>query len=333
VGLESGTFISDLVVTNPPTTDAKQQGDDHLRLIKTVLKNTFPTASKPIYFPDSTAKSANFSVLATEQYKIFLVDTTAGIVTATLPTLTGTDTGWECSFIKTNTGTNPILITPPSGTIQSGPISGLSRTRRCIPGVRSRVMWTGSAWIAERALGSPVGTIIEYAGTTLPVGYEWPNGQTLASASTNYPDYNAIRGSGTTPDRRGRTAAGKDDMGGGSANRLTGQTNGVNGDNFEATGGLETHALGGAQLPPHQHGGTTDTEGQSHTHTYNQAGTSALSATAGGGTPLSTLSAQQTGTQSANHTHTFTTDNGPGSSSPHNNIQPTIIENFLVVVE
>lgn len=332
MGLESGTYISDLVVTNPPTTDAKQQGDDHLRLIKAVLKNTFPTASKPIYFPDSTTKSANFSVLATEQYKIFLVDTTAGIVTATLPTLAGTDAGWECSFIKTNVGTNPLLLTPPSGTIQSGSLSGLARTRRCIPGVRSRVMWTGSSWIAERAIQMPVGSIIEYAGTALPVGFEWPNGQTLASASTNYPDYNTVRGSGTTPDRRGRIAAGKDDMGGTSANRLTNQSGGLNGDVFETTGGSETHQLTTAQLASHQHTGTTDTEGQAHTHSYNQAGTSSLSATAGGGTPLSTLSSQQTGTQSANHTHTFTT-NGQGSDNAHNNVQPTIIENFLVVVE
>ena len=38
--LESGTYISDLVTTNPTSTDPKSQGDDHLRLLKTVLKNT-----------------------------------------------------------------------------------------------------------------------------------------------------------------------------------------------------------------------------------------------------------------------------------------------------
>ena len=41
MGLESGVWVEDLVVTNPPSTDDKRQGDDHLRLIKTVLKNTF----------------------------------------------------------------------------------------------------------------------------------------------------------------------------------------------------------------------------------------------------------------------------------------------------
>jgi hypothetical protein len=40
MSLESGTYIDDLVVTNPTGTDAKSQGDDHLRLIKSVLKNS-----------------------------------------------------------------------------------------------------------------------------------------------------------------------------------------------------------------------------------------------------------------------------------------------------
>lgn len=43
MALETGTYISDLVVTNPVgATDTKGQGDDHLRLIKAALKNTFP---------------------------------------------------------------------------------------------------------------------------------------------------------------------------------------------------------------------------------------------------------------------------------------------------
>ena len=41
MALETGTYISDLVVTNPTAADAKSQGDDHLRLIKSAIKNTF----------------------------------------------------------------------------------------------------------------------------------------------------------------------------------------------------------------------------------------------------------------------------------------------------
>ena len=41
MGLETGTYISELVDTNPTASDPVSQGDDHLRLIKTVLKNQF----------------------------------------------------------------------------------------------------------------------------------------------------------------------------------------------------------------------------------------------------------------------------------------------------
>jgi hypothetical protein len=45
MALEAGTYISDLVVANPVAADGSGQGDDHLRLIKTVLKNTFPNVT------------------------------------------------------------------------------------------------------------------------------------------------------------------------------------------------------------------------------------------------------------------------------------------------
>lgn len=45
MGLETGTYISDLVATNPVSSDPKSQGDDHLRLIKSTVKTTFPNVS------------------------------------------------------------------------------------------------------------------------------------------------------------------------------------------------------------------------------------------------------------------------------------------------
>ena len=40
--LETGTFINSLVATNPAATDALSVADDHLRLIKSTILNTFP---------------------------------------------------------------------------------------------------------------------------------------------------------------------------------------------------------------------------------------------------------------------------------------------------
>lgn len=45
MGLETGTYISDLVTTNPTAGDPVSQADDHFRLVKSVLQNQFPDAS------------------------------------------------------------------------------------------------------------------------------------------------------------------------------------------------------------------------------------------------------------------------------------------------
>ena len=42
MALETGTYISDLVITNPVIGDDVGQGDDHLRLVKATVKTTFP---------------------------------------------------------------------------------------------------------------------------------------------------------------------------------------------------------------------------------------------------------------------------------------------------
>lgn len=52
MGLETATYVQDLTEANPLSNDKRHQGDDHIRLIKDVLKATFPSASKPLY-PDA----------------------------------------------------------------------------------------------------------------------------------------------------------------------------------------------------------------------------------------------------------------------------------------
>ena len=48
MALESASYISGLVSTNPSGSDAISQGDDHLRLIKTVLKASLPNAYEAV---------------------------------------------------------------------------------------------------------------------------------------------------------------------------------------------------------------------------------------------------------------------------------------------
>jgi len=42
MGLETGTYIDSLNTSNPGATDSVAQGDDHIRLLKSTIKNSFP---------------------------------------------------------------------------------------------------------------------------------------------------------------------------------------------------------------------------------------------------------------------------------------------------
>ena len=65
MALETGTVINDLVITNPGAGDQKSQGDDHLRLLKTTIKNSFPGFSGPVIAAGVSTGSTNAYVLST----------------------------------------------------------------------------------------------------------------------------------------------------------------------------------------------------------------------------------------------------------------------------
>lgn len=105
------------------------------------------------------------------------------------------------------------------------------------------------------------GTVLDFAGTTAPNGWLLCFGQSLLRA--DYPHLFAKIGTTygsadathfNLPDCRGRVAAGKDNMGGAAANRLTTAGGGVDGSTLGAAGGADTHTLTSAQIPAHSHG-------------------------------------------------------------------------------
>ena len=48
MALETGNYISSLVKTNPVSSDNVSEGDDHLQLIKKILKQTFPVGTDSV---------------------------------------------------------------------------------------------------------------------------------------------------------------------------------------------------------------------------------------------------------------------------------------------
>lgn len=169
----------------------------------------------------------------------------------------------------------------------------------------------------------PVGSILDFAGAAAPTGWLLCYGQTLdASANTQYQALydvigNVFGGTNNTnfvvPDLRGRVVAGQDDMGGVSANRLTGASGGVNGDTFGAAGGAETHTLTTTEMPAHTH--------------LNSIG---IDLATGGSAYTTLTAAARKGETNSNPANAIGQSGSAGSGGAHNNVQPTIILNKII---
>lgn len=189
----------------------------------------------------------------------------------------------------------------------------------------------------DDAIKVPVGCLMPYAGAAAP-NANWLLAYGQAVSRTTYADlFTALgttygSGDGSTtfnlPDMRGRVAAGKDNMGGVSASRLTsGITGGItSGTTLGSTGGEESHVLTEDELAVHTHGAST-VSGGLHSHTYVK-NTIVNQGTAGGSNFLGS-SANNTTSFDGAHTHEVVVDNA-GADDPHNTVQPTIILNWII---
>jgi len=170
----------------------------------------------------------------------------------------------------------------------------------------------------------PAGSVIPYAGASAPTGFLLCDGSNVSR--TTYATlfavigttYGAGDGSSTfaLPDLRGRVVAGQDDMGGASADRLTDQTGGLNGDTLGDTGGSETHTLTTAQLA-------------SHTHSFSDTDSITVGTLVTGDSVNRGGSGQLFSNNSVTVSISGTTGSA-GSGSAHNNVQPTIILNYII---
>jgi microcystin-dependent protein len=162
----------------------------------------------------------------------------------------------------------------------------------------------------------PVGVLVPFAGSTSPAGWELCYGQAISRTTyaglftTIGTTYGSGDGSTTfnVPDLRGRVSAGKDDMGGTAASRLT-STVLTASNTLGATGGTQTHTLTSAQsgVPAHSHSIQV-----ANVHTF----TGIIGSTGHGGTV----------------TYNATTENNTAAnaSSAHPITQPTIILNYII---
>lgn len=140
----------------------------------------------------------------------------------------------------------------------------------------------------------PVGTVVLWGSSTVPVGWLLLNGQSISQAA--YPALYALFPSTTLPDMRARVAIGYD-----------GSTYPING-----TGGAESVTLTPSQMGI-----------PNHTHTYSDRYPGSTNTAAGGDndTSLQTF---------ADHGKTTGGVTEANASQAHNNMQPYITLNFIV---
>ena len=175
----------------------------------------------------------------------------------------------------------------------------------------------------------PPGIVLDYGLNTAPPGWLLCDGSLLgpetlcqglrnALVADGFPHGQDGSGNPRIPDSRGRIVAGKDNMGGTSAGRLTSAASGVDGATLGAVGGAEAHTLTTPQMPQHNHGVTDPGHVHSGSTIYNGS-------SPGGG-------AQVTGSAYANtgNSKTNIAIQDTGSGQAHNNTQPTLVLNKII---
>lgn len=212
MGLESATYVSGLVEANPTTTDALGQGDDHIRLLKAVLKSSFPTITGPLnallvpFTPAggiaATTVGGALSELGIGKYTLGtnLGTPSAGnLLNCTFPTLNQNTTGTAANLSGTPTLPNGVTAVTQS------------------PGDNSTKLAT-TAFVAAFS-SVPTGSVMPFAMATAPTGWLKANGAAV-SRTTYAALFAAIgttfgAGDGSTtfnvPEMRGEFVRGFDD--------------------------------------------------------------------------------------------------------------------------
>lgn len=318
MALESGSFINSLDAANPVATDGLAQADDHMRLLKATIKATFPSVTGAINATHTEINTATDGSTAATSTTIEDADRVVLNDDGTMVQAAMTDV---TTYINASMTLRNDVVTASS--IADSAVTAASIADNAITADKLAV---GAAFVT--------GMVMPYAGFgSAPSGWEFCYGQSVDRAGTYANLYAAIEdryGSESSstfnlPDLRGRTIAGQDDMGGSSANRLTSNGNGtLNGDTLGAAGGSEAHALTEAELASHTH--LLVESGQ-----YNGGGWG-LSSTLPirEGVPNDGPENWQYALKSGDTTADVGLSSATGSGTAHNNVQPTLILNYII---
>lgn len=300
MSLEAATFIQSLDANNPVASDRKSQGDDHLRLVKAVLKASFPNLTGPIYMPKTSSAAADVTLNDAHYNGTVFISTSGSAITVTLnPTLDG----WNCRIVKVANGDpNPVFVTFGGGIIT--PVGTIAKSRISVANDIQEFYYSGS--MTRVTSGVPYPGTVELQFGALASGYTLLSGASFLRVDC--PELFAVWG----------TAYGAADgthfsipsvldrffVGAGSAYAIG------------ATGGEATHTLTLAELAAHAHSITQNP----HDHSITGGTTGLLGTgadTLGGNSPVFAGAALDVGTANAD-----ITINNSGGGGAHENRPP-----------
>ncbi|WP_334437715.1 phage tail protein [Bradyrhizobium sp. AZCC 1610] len=178
----------------------------------------------------------------------------------------------------------------------------------------------------------PLAAGIDYWGTTSPnSAFAFATGQALSR--TTYANLFAIWGTtygvgdGSTtfnmPNKTGRVSAMVESI----ATRLTSTYFGGNSTVLGSVGGLESHTLTTAQLASHSHSNTLNDSGHAHL-VFNYPSAGGVQYPASGS--RDGVAGGANGSTATNTTGISINNASAGSGNAHNNVQPTIICNYII---
>ncbi len=235
--------------------------------------------------PVNSQTGTSYVILTGDRGKLVTISNAASVA-VTLPQAGGTfPANWYCRV--QNRGAGTVTITPTTSTVDGAASIALTQNQgvELFSDGANYFTFRGSS---ESATASDVtGVMKDYLGTAAPTGYVLASGRTLgnsgsggterANADTldlytllwdSFADAELAVSSGrgasaaadfaalktiALPDMRGRVAAGKDNMGGSTASRLTAAAAGFDGTVMGKAGGVQTHSLTVAELAAHHH--------------------------------------------------------------------------------
>ena len=213
MALETSNYIDDLVITNPTASDPISQGDDHLQLIKKVVKQSFPSVDGAVHAIHPTSTEPATSLTA----GLMWFDTAANLlkirneandawITLAVSIITSNSVDVDAGTVDGAVigGTTPAAIT---GTTLTGNTSLALATGATVTGVDNGALGTSATLLATQGA---IKTYVDAQITAEDLDFQGDSGTGAVDLDSQTLDIAGGSGITTTAGSQTLTVAGDD---------------------------------------------------------------------------------------------------------------------------